>query len=69
MKELSDDELATLFDEVEKINKNQPINFFEVLTACFFYKAAQYPDNINLVESGLYFINLMQQIYLKSNLS
>ena len=54
-KELSDDELAALFEEVEKINENQPITFFEMLTACFFYKAAEYPDNINLVESGLFF--------------
>ena len=49
-----DDELADLFEEVEKINDNKPITFFEILTACFFYKAAQYPDNINLVESGLF---------------
>ena len=53
-KELSDDELADLFEEVEKINDNQPITFFEILTACYFYKAAQYPDNINLVEAGLF---------------
>ena len=26
-----------------------------MLTACFFCKAAEYPDNINLVESGLFF--------------
>ena len=53
-KELEDDELASLFEEVEKINKNKPITFFEILTACFFYKAAQYSDNINLIESGLF---------------
>ena len=54
-KELSDDELAILFEKVEEINENQPITFFEILTACFFCKAAEYPDNINLVESGLFF--------------
>ena len=53
--ELKDDELSDLFEEVEKINNNQPITFFEILTACYFYKAAQYPENINLVESGLFF--------------
>ena len=52
--ELSDEELANLFEEVESINDNKPITFFEILTACFFYKAAQYPDNINLVEAGLF---------------
>ena len=53
--ELKDDELADLFEEVEKVNNNQPITFFEILTACYFYKAAQYPENINFIESGLFF--------------
>ena len=53
-KELNDDELADLFEEVENINDNKPITFFEILTASYFYKAAQYPDNINLVEAGLF---------------
>ena len=53
--QLDDDELALLFEKVEKVNDNQPITFFEILTACYFYKAAQYPNNINLVESGLFF--------------
>jgi len=53
--QLSDDELADLFEEVESINDNKPITFFEILSACYFYKAAQYPDNINLIEAGLFF--------------
>ena len=53
-KQLSDDELADLFEEVESINQNKPITFFEILTASYFYKAAKYPDNINLVEAGLF---------------
>jgi dihydrofolate synthase/folylpolyglutamate synthase len=52
--ELSDDKLADLFEEIESINENKPITFFEILTASYFYKAAQYPDNINLVEAGLF---------------
>ena len=52
--ELEDEKLAFLFEEVEKINDNQPITFFEILTACYFYKAAQYPSNINLIEAGLF---------------
>ena len=52
--QLSDDELAGLFEEVENINENKPITFFEILTASYFYKAAQYPDNINLIEAGLF---------------
>ena len=53
--QLSDNELAELFEEVESINDNKPITFFEILSACYFYKAAQYPDNINLIEAGLFF--------------
>ena len=53
-KELEDKKLAHLFEEVEKINDNQKITFFEILTACYFYKAAQYPENINLIEAGLF---------------
>ena len=52
--QLSDDELADLFEEIESINENKPITFFEILTASYFYKAVQYPDNINLIEAGLF---------------
>ncbi len=53
-KELNDDKLAELFEEVENINDNKPITYFEILTACYFYKAAKYPNNINLIEAGLF---------------
>ena len=46
-KELKDDELANLFEEVEDINNNKPITFFEILTASYFYKAAQYPETVS----------------------
>ena len=52
--ELNDEKLANLFEEVEKINNNQEITFFEILSACYFYKAAKYPNNINLIEAGLF---------------
>ncbi len=52
--ELNDDELVKLFEEVEEINGNQTATIFEILTACFLFKASQYPNNINLVESGLF---------------
>ena len=51
---LNDDELIDLFEEVEKINDQNPLTFFEALSACYFYKAAQYRDNINLIEAGLF---------------
>ena len=51
---LNDDELIDLFEKIEKINDQNPLTFFEALSACYFYKAAQYPDNINLIEAGLF---------------
>ena len=52
--ELNDDELSNLFETVEKANEDKPITFFEILTAAYFYKAAEYPNNINLIETGLF---------------
>ncbi len=51
---LNDGELIDLFEEVEKINDKNPLTFFEALSACYFYKAAKYPNNINLIEAGLF---------------
>ncbi|MDC3117546.1 bifunctional folylpolyglutamate synthase/dihydrofolate synthase [Candidatus Pelagibacter sp.] len=51
---LNDDELIDLFEKIEKKNDQNPLTFFEALTACYFYKAAQYPSNINLIEAGLF---------------
>ena len=52
--ELRDEELSELLEEVESVNDNQPITFFEILTVAYFYKASKYPDNINLIETGLF---------------
>ena len=53
--ELNDEDLGNLLEEVEEANNGEPITFFEILTAAYFLKASQYPDNINLIESGLFF--------------
>ncbi len=53
--ELNDEDLANLLEEVEEANNGEPITFFEILTAAYFLKASQYLDNINLIESGLFF--------------
>ena len=52
--EIGDEELSELLEEVENVNDNQPITFFEILTVAYFYKASKYPDNINLIETGLF---------------
>ena len=53
-KEISDDELCDLLEEVERINKGQSITFFEFLTSCFFLKASRSRSDISIVESGLF---------------
>ena len=53
-KEISDDNLAKLLLEVEEINSGEPITYFEILTAAYFYYAKNFSDNINLIESGLF---------------
>jgi dihydrofolate synthase/folylpolyglutamate synthase len=52
--ELGDEELSELLEEVENVNDSQPITFFEILTVAYFHKASKYPDNINLIETGLF---------------
>jgi len=52
--EISDDNLAKLLAEVEDINAGEPITYFEILTASYFYKAKKFKNNINLLESGLF---------------
>ncbi len=52
--ELNDDDLVILFEEIEQANNNEPITFFEILTAAYFYNASKYPENINLIEAGLF---------------
>ena len=66
--ELDDEKLANLFEEVEQINDDQEITFFEILTACYFYKASKYINNINLIEAGL-FHRFDATNILKSNLA
>ncbi len=53
-KQINDDKLANLFQRVKKVNGNEPITLFEILTACYFCEAAKYPNNINLIEAGLF---------------
>ena len=52
--EISDDNLVKLLTEVEEINAGEPITYFEILTAAYFYNARNFKNNINLLESGLF---------------
>jgi dihydrofolate synthase/folylpolyglutamate synthase len=51
---LTDDELANLFSEIEEVNNQTQITFFEILTVAYLHYAKKYPENINLIESGLF---------------
>ena len=53
-KEISDNNLVELLTEVENINAGEPITYFEILTAAYFYYAKNFKNNINLLESGLF---------------
>jgi len=53
-KSLTDDELADLFSEIEEVNNGTQITFFEILTVAYLHYAKKYPENINLIESGLF---------------
>ena len=53
-KPLTDDELANLLNEIEEVNGGIQITFFEILTVAYFHYAIRYPENINLIESGLF---------------
>ena len=52
--EISDEILSKLLIEVEDINAGEPITYFEILTAAYFYHAKNFKNNINLIESGLF---------------
>ena len=51
---LTNDELSKLLTEIEEANNGTRITFFEILTVAYFYYAKKYPENINLIESGLF---------------
>ena len=53
-KPLTADALANLFSQVEEANNQTQITFFEILTVAYFHYAKKYPENINLIESGLF---------------
>ena len=52
--EISDQNLVKLLNEVEVVNAGEPITYFEILTAAYFYNARNFKNNINLLESGLF---------------
>ena len=58
-KELNDDELADLFEEVENINDNKPITFFEILLVILLLLFLESPalQQTRLVPQVLQYVN------------
>ena len=51
---ISDENLFNLLSEIEEINAGEPITYFEILTAAFFYGCKKYSDNLTMCEFGLF---------------
>ena len=50
---LNDKQLADLLEEVERVNADAPMTFFEITTAAAFHAFAQNPAEVTLLETGL----------------
>lgn len=50
---VSEDELSATLIEIERVNQQQPITVFEVLTAAAFVLFARYPADLAIIEVGL----------------
>ena len=53
-KEIEDNDLINLLNEVEEINSGEEITYFEILTAAFFYGCKKYEKNLTICEFGLF---------------
>ena len=54
-KEISEDDLIKLLNNVEEALGDNEATVFEILTCAFYKYAENYKDNINIIESGLFF--------------
>ena len=50
---ISDEVLINILEEIEAINQNKPITFFEITTAAAFIAFKRNPSDINIIETGL----------------
>ena len=54
-KEISEDDLIKLLNHTEEALGDNEATVFEILTCAFYKYAENYKDNINIIESGLFF--------------
>ena len=50
---ISNRTLINILEEIESINQNKPITFFEITTAAAFIAFKRYKSDINIIETGL----------------
>ncbi len=53
-KELNEDELVNLLEDIEKILGEDQATLFEILTCAYLKNCEQYKENITIVEAGLF---------------
>ena len=51
---ISDNDLSDLLYKIDEVNNNQPLTYFEALTAAFFYGCKKYKENLVIAEFGLF---------------
>ena len=54
-KEIKEEELVKILNDVEKILGDDNASLFEILTCSFLKYAENYKDNVNIIEAGLFF--------------
>ena len=53
-KEINENDLAILLEDVDKILENDNATVFEILTCAFIKFAENFKDNVNIIEAGLF---------------
>ena len=66
-KEIDEDNLADLLEDIEKINGSDNLSEFEALTCAYLKYCEQYKDNISFLEAGLFHLWIRTNVF-KNNL-
>lgn len=66
-KEIDEDNLADLLEEIEKINGSDNLSEFEALTCAYLKYCEQYKDNVTFMEAGLFHFSDSTNVF-KENL-
>ena len=53
-KEITEENLANLLQEIEDVNSSDSLTMFEALTCAYFKQCEEFKDNISIIEAGLF---------------